>query len=179
MTTPEQANISVNAIGQGRFRPCCWFERAGDAAQWSDLMDRWIFYAFLSAAFAGLTSVIAKIGLAGISGDLGLAIRTVFVFAFVLLFASAVVPKGELQSLTAHNYLWLGLSAVTTALSWIFYYRAIKLGEVSIVALIDKGSVLVALVLAAVLLKEALTLQKALGAALIVAGLFVISRRST
>jgi transporter family protein len=140
-------------------------------------MERWVVYAFLSAAFAGMTSVIAKIGLAGISGDLGLAVRTCLVFAFVLLFAAAVVPRTELQSLNTHNYLWLGMSAVTTALSWIFYYRAIKLGEVSTVALIDKGSVLVALALAAIVLKEALTLQKALGAALIVVGLFVIARR--
>jgi transporter family protein len=140
-------------------------------------MERWVIYAFLAAAFAGLTSVIAKIGLAGISGDLGLTIRTCFVFVFILGFAAVVVPRADLQALGTQNYLWLGLSALTTALSWICYYRAIKLGEVSTVALIDKGSVLVALVMAAVLLKESLTLQKATGAALIIAGLLVISRR--
>lgn len=140
-------------------------------------MEKWIVYAFISMVFAGLTSVIAKLGLAGISGDLGLAIRTCFVFGFVLLFAAAVVPRVELQSLSSHNFLWLGLSAATTTLSWIFYYRAIKLGEVSTVALIDKGSVVVAVLLAWWVLKEAITLNKAVGAGLIVCGLIMIARK--
>ena len=118
-------------------------------------MERWVQYAFFSMVFAGFTSVIAKLGLAGISADLGLAIRTCFVFVFVLMFAGAVVPSGQWQTLGARNFLWLGLSGVTTALSWVFYYRAIKLGEVSTVALIDKGSVLVALLMSAWLLHEA------------------------
>lgn len=140
-------------------------------------MEKWIVYAFISMAFAGLTSVIAKLGLTGISGDLGLTIRTCFVFVFVLFFAAAVVPRAELQSLGSHNFLWLGLSAVTTTLSWIFYYRAIKLGEVSTVALIDKGSVLVAVLLAWWVLKESITFNKAAGAALIVCGLVLIARK--
>ena len=139
-------------------------------------MERWVQYAFFSMVFAGFTSVIAKLGLAGISADLGLAIRTCFVFVFVLMFAGAVVPSGQWQTLGARNFLWLGLSGVTTALSWVFYYRAIKLGEVSTVALIDKGSVLVALLMSAWLLHEAITPAKLIGAALIVAGLVVIAR---
>ena len=139
-------------------------------------MERWVVYAFVSMAFAGFTSVIAKLGLNGISGDLGLAVRTCFVFAFVLMFAAAVVPPEQLKTLTAGNLLWLGLSGVTTACSWVFYYKAIKLGEVSTVALIDKGSVVVALALAAVLLHEAITPAKLIGGGLIVAGLLVIAR---
>ncbi len=127
-------------------------------------------------AFAGFTSVIAKLGLAGISGDLGLAIRTYFVFVFVLLFASMVVPAQELSALTLKNVLWLAASAVTTAGSWIFYYKAIKLGDVSTVALIDKGSVVIALLLSFWVLHEAITPPKLVGCALIVAGLLVISR---
>ncbi|HMN45796.1 MAG TPA: EamA family transporter [Povalibacter sp.] len=140
-------------------------------------MERWILYALISMLFAGFTSVIAKLGLAGISGDLGLAIRTCFVFAFVLIFAAAVVPRGELQALSITNVAWLALSAVTTTLSWVFYYKAIKLGDVSTVALIDKGSIVVAVVMAVLVLKEALTLQKLAGAALILCGLFVIARK--
>lgn len=140
-------------------------------------MDRWIAYAVISTVFAGFTSVIAKLGLAGISGDLGLAIRTCFVFVMVLGFAAAVVPRSELQALSTNNIVWLGLSGVTTTLSWVFYYKAIKLGEVSTVALIDKGSVVVAVVLAMWVLKEALTVQKMVGAALILAGLLVIARK--
>mgnify|MGYP003758599381 FL=1 len=139
-------------------------------------MDRWLGYALLSMVFAGFTSVIAKLGLAGISADLGLAIRTCFVFVFVLMFAAAVVPSGQLQAVTWRNLLWLALSGVATALSWVFYYRALKLGEVSKVALIDKGSVLVALLLSWWLLNETLTSTKLVGAGLIVLGLVVISR---
>jgi transporter family protein len=139
-------------------------------------MERWIAYAFISMAFAGFTSVIAKLGLAGISGDLGLAVRTCFVFVFVLLFAAAVVPASELASLNARNVAWLALSAVTTAGSWIFYYKAIKLGDVSTVALIDKGSVVIAVLLSFWILHEAVTMPKLIGAGLIVAGLLVMAR---
>jgi transporter family protein len=139
-------------------------------------MERWIAYAFFSMVFAGFTSVIAKLGLTGISADLGLTIRTCFVFVFVLLFATAVVPASQLETLTLKNFVWLGLSGVTTAASWIFYYKAIKLGEVSTVALIDKGSVVVAVLLAWWILQEAITPAKLAGAALIAVGLLVIAR---
>lgn len=139
-------------------------------------MERWIAYAFISMVFAGFTSVIAKLGLSGITGDLGLAVRTCFVFVFVLMFAGVTVERAELQAVAPRNLMWLGLSGVTTAISWIFYYKAIKLGEVSTVALIDKGSVVVALVMAALILQEAITPAKLAGALLIVAGLLVISR---
>ena len=107
-------------------------------------MKPWCLYAVISMLFAGFTSVIAKLGLAGISGELGLAVRTCFVFIFVLAFTSTAVSGGEVSALARGNLLWLGLSGVTTAASWIFYYKAIKQGEVSTVALIDKGSVVVA-----------------------------------
>ncbi len=139
-------------------------------------MERWVLYAFFSMAFAGFTSVIAKLGLSGISGDLGLAVRTCFVFVFVLVFAAAVVPAAELRSLNLKNLLWLALSGVTTAGSWVFYYKAIKLGQVSTVALIDKGSVVIALLLAWVLLGEPLTPPKLIGGAMMVGGLFIIAR---
>jgi len=140
-------------------------------------MERWVLYAAISMIFAGFTSVVAKLGLAGISGDLGLAIRTVFVFVFVLAFAGVVVPRTELNAVSMNNVAWLALSAVTTTLSWVFYYKAIKLGDVSTVALIDKGSVVVAVLMATFILKESLTVQKMIGAALIVAGLLVIARK--
>ncbi|RZA28846.1 MAG: EamA family transporter [Proteobacteria bacterium] len=139
-------------------------------------MEKWVVYALVSMGFAGFTSVIAKLGLAGISGDLGLAIRTCFVFAFVLMFASVVVPVDQLRALTPRNIGWLALSGVTTAGSWIFYYKAIKLGEVSTVALIDKGSVVVALILAWLLLGETLTAPKLIGGAMMVGGLIVIAK---
>jgi transporter family protein len=141
------------------------------------MMERWVVYAFISMFFAGFTSVIAKQGLAGISGELGLTIRTVCVFAMVMLFALTAIPAGELKALQRDNWLWLGLSGLTTTLSWIFYYKALKLGEVGTIALIDKGSVLVAILLAWLVLKEEMTPRLLLGAALVVSGLLVIAKK--
>lgn len=139
-------------------------------------MKNWVIYAFLSMVLAGVTGVIAKKGLDGISGDLGLTIRTCFVFVFTLIFASYAVPLKDWTLLKMPNWLWLGGSAITTTLSWIFYYKAIKVGEVSTVALIDKGSVVVAVVLAIWLLNEPLTVSKSLGALIILVGLIIIAR---
>ncbi|TQC96302.1 EamA family transporter [Moraxellaceae bacterium AER2_44_116] len=141
-------------------------------------MEKWIAYAFISMAFAGFTLVIAKMGLAGISGELGLTIRTLFVSLFVLGFAAFSVSMQELPAVGRMNLVWLGLSGVTTTISWIFYYKALKVGDVATVALIDKGSVVVAIVLASLLLKEVITLRMMTGAALIVAGLLVIAKKS-
>lgn len=140
-------------------------------------MERWILYAIISAVFAGFTSVIAKQGLAGISAELGLTIRTLFVCVFVLVFAAMAVNPAELKTLQKANYIWLALSGIATAGSWIFYYKALKVGDVATVALIDKGSVVIAILLAWWLLKEAITLQTAIGAMLIVAGLLVIAKK--
>lgn len=140
-------------------------------------MDRWVVYAIVSMAFAGFTSVIAKHGLSGISGELGLVVRTCFVFALVLGFAALAVPRDQLAGLTRHNLLWLGLSGLTTAVSWVFYYKALKDGEVSTVALIDKGSFVVAVVLAWLVLGERLTVRVVVGSLLILAGLVVVARR--
>jgi transporter family protein len=98
------------------------------------------------------------------------------VFIFVLLFAGVVVPTSQLEVLTWRNFLWLGMSGVTTAASWIFYYKAIKLGDVSTVALIDKGSVIVSLLLAWLILHETITPAKLAGGTLIAVGLLVIAR---
>ena len=140
-------------------------------------MEKWIIYAFISMFFAGFTSVIAKAGLTGISGELGLTIRTLFVCGFVLMFAAWAVPLQEVAAVNSRNLLWLGLSGVTTALSWIFYYKALKVGDVATVALIDKGSVVVAMFLAWLVLREVITPRMIVGAALIVAGLLVIAKK--
>jgi bacterial/archaeal transporter family protein len=140
-------------------------------------VERWVLYAIISMLFAGFTAVVAKQGLAGISAELGLTVRTLFVCAFVLVFAAIAVSPSEIKSLQKVNYIWLGLSGITTAGSWIFYYKALKMGDVATVALIDKGSVVIAILLAWWLLKEAITLQIALGAMLILAGLFVIAKK--
>ena len=140
-------------------------------------MDRWVLYAGLSAVFAGCTSVFAKHGLDGISGQLGLAVRTCFVFAFVLALSAFTVPRAEVGLLTGRNLLWLGLSAVTTTASWVFYYRALQAGDVGTVALIDKSSFVVAVVLGWVVLKEEFSWRVLAGAGLILAGVVVAGWR--
>lgn len=140
-------------------------------------MKPWITYAFISMFFAGFTSVIAKLGLSGISGELGLAVRTCFVFILVLGFAAFVVPAAQLHLLTSSNFLWLGLSGVTTAASWVFYYKAIKEGEVSTMAILDKASMVVAVILSVFILKEKLTARTVMGGLLMIAGLLVIARK--
>ncbi len=141
-------------------------------------MEKWVAFALVSMIFAGFTSVIAKMGLVGISGELGITIRTLFVSLFVLGFAAIAVPMNDYSLLSRTNILWLGLSALTTTLSWIFYYKALKLGDVATVALIDKGSVVVAILLAWLLLKEVITLRILIGGALIVGGLLVMVKKS-
>ncbi|PPC91257.1 MAG: hypothetical protein CTY34_04470 [Methylobacter sp.] len=140
-------------------------------------MEKWLIYAVLSMIFAGFTSVIAKIGLANISGELGLTLRTIFVAVMVFAFAWLAVPAQDWATISRHNLFWLGLSGLTTTLSWIFYYKALKIGDVASIALIDKGSVVVAIVLAWLLLKEVITLRIIVGAAFIIAGLLVIAKK--
>jgi transporter family protein len=140
-------------------------------------MEKWVIYACISMFFAGFTSVIAKLGLNGISAELGLAVRTAFVCMFVLVFAAWAVPVRHIAQINQHNVLWLGASGITTALSWIFYYKALKMGDVATIALIDRGSVLVTMLLAWLILREVITLRTLIGAALIVGGLVVIAKK--
>lgn len=134
-------------------------------------------YAFVSMFFAGFTSVIAKLGLDGISSEVGLAIRTCFVFLLVMAFSFYIIPRQEFHTITNQNIRWLALSGLTTAISWVFYYKAIKLGNVSSVALIDKGSFIVAVILAWLILKEQITLRVVIGSLFILVGLLVVSKK--
>lgn len=140
-------------------------------------MKPWIAYAFVAMLFAGMTTVIAKQGLAGISGELGVVVRSLYVTLFISGFAFLFVAPGEWKTLQNDNLIWLGVSSLTTAISWIYFYKALKIGDIATVTLIDKGSTVVAILLAWLIFKEAITLRIALGAALIIAGLLVISRR--
>ncbi|MEO6034502.1 MAG: EamA family transporter [Verrucomicrobiota bacterium] len=140
-------------------------------------MENWKLLAFLSALFAGLTSVLAKAGLREIAPDLGLTVRTAMVFVFIWINALAGHRLGELSQLTRRSWLLLLLSGVTTSLSWIFYYRAMKVGTVSFVSIADKGSILVTLALSFLILKEPMTWNVLVGATLVTAGLIVLTMR--
>ncbi len=137
-------------------------------------MPTWILYAIASMFFAGLTSVIAKFGLKNVSGDLGLAIRTTMVFVLIWMNAIAFNHTKLMSNFTKKDILFLCISGITTTLSWIFYYRAIKIGDVSIVASIDKASLVITIILAFFFLKEPITPKILVGAGLIVAGTVVL-----
>ncbi len=134
----------------------------------------WWLFALLSAFFAALTAIFAKIGVKGIDSDLATGIRTI-----VILFITwgIVLYKGlgkEVGHLTRENWLFLLLSGCATGLSWIFYFRALQLGKVSQVAPVDKMSVAIAILLAVLFLGEALTWKTAVGAGLIISGTLVL-----
>jgi transporter family protein len=135
----------------------------------------WFFWAALSALFAGGTAVLAKIGVAGVNSNLATAIRTGVILLFSWLIALATTRNGELWSIGKKTWIFLILSGLGTGLSWLCYFRALQLGEVSKVAPIDKLSVVVALALAITFLGEKLNLREGIGAGLIVLGALVLA----
>jgi transporter family protein len=134
----------------------------------------WKYYAILSAFFAALTAILAKLGIKGISGNVATAIRTVV----ILLIAWGIVAvSGELKSvkeLSRANLLFLLLSGIATGLSWIFYFKALETGNVSKVAPIDKLSVAIAIGLSFLILKEPMDIKVIVGGFLIVLGTIII-----
>ena len=134
----------------------------------------WWIYALLSAVFAALTAIFAKLGVEKINSNLATGIRTIVV---IIMLWALIFARGEakgISHLSRNTLLFLGLSGVATGLSWLFYFKAIQLGNVSQVAPIDKLSVALTIVLAAVFLKEALTIRTLIGAGCIIAGTIVL-----
>ena len=134
----------------------------------------WLIYALLSAVFAALTAIFAKAGLKNVNSDLATAIRT----AVILLITWGLVffrgNASGLPGLSRNNWLFLILSAIATGLSWIFYYRALQLGKVSEVSVIDKGSIVFTILLSFLFLREPLTPRLLLAAGLIFGGMLVL-----
>ncbi len=137
-------------------------------------MKQWMYFALLSTLFAGLTSVLAKFGLREMPVNFGVAVRTSMVFAIVwinyFIFSDKTGSQPEMK-----HYLFLLASGVTTAFSWIFYYKAITVGDVSMVAAIDKASIVITIILSVALLKEPLTPKLIVGGCLILGGLLVLT----
>lgn len=140
-------------------------------------MKQYQIFALISMFFAGLTSVIAKAGLKNVASDTGIAVRTSFVFILIWLNLFAFNNVKDFSNLTARDIVLLALSGVTTSLSWIFYYKAIKIGNVSEVALIDKGSIAITLLLSVFFLKEVFTWKMAVGGCMIIGGLLVLTMK--
>lgn len=134
----------------------------------------WWFYALLSALFAALTAIFAKIGIKGVDSDLATAIRTVVVLVLAWAIAFNKGSTTSISNLSQTNWVFLILSGCATGLSWIFYFKALQLGKVSQVAPVDKASVAIAIILSVIFLGEPLTLKVALGAGLIILGTIVL-----
>lgn len=138
-------------------------------------MKQYQIFAIVAMIFAGLTSVIAKAGLKNVASDTGLAVRTSFVFFLIWLNILVFNNMKDFANLTKRDIILLGISGFTTTISWIFYYRAMKIGNVSEVALIDKGSIIITLALSFIFLSEEFTWKIAVGGLMIIGGLLVLT----
>lgn len=136
--------------------------------------NMWKYYALLSAFFAALTAIFAKVGVKDINSDLATAIRT----SVILLITWGIVFAGNYESgiknISGHTWLFLVLSGVATGLSWLFYFKALQVGDVSRVAPVDKLSVVITICLSFLLLKEPVNMRVVIGALLITGGSIVM-----
>lgn len=130
----------------------------------------WKYYALLSALFAALAAIFAKVGVKGINSDLATAIRTLVILLItwgIVFFGNHV---GEIKEINRHTWTFLILSGIATGLSWLFYFKAIQEGDVSRVAPIDKLSVVLTICLSFLFLKEPVSLRVIIGGLLITGG---------
>jgi transporter family protein len=134
----------------------------------------WKWYAMLSAIFAALTAILAKIGVKNINTNVATAVRTVVVLFMTWGIVLIAGEWKEVKSLTKTNILFLVLSGIATGLSWLFYFKALQAGPVSKVAPIDKFSVVLAMGLAFIVLREPVDIKTVIGGLLIVAGTILI-----
>ena len=134
----------------------------------------WLVFAILSAVFAALTSILAKVGISDVNSTLATAIRTVVVLAMSWGMVFLTKVQGGLSEISRRSWIFLILSGLATGASWLFYYRALQLGEVSKDAPIDKMSIVITLVLAFVFLHEQFTAKSLIGAILLTAGTLVM-----
>jgi len=134
----------------------------------------WFILALLSAVFAALTSILAKIGIDGVNSNLATAIRTMVVVVMAWLMVFLTNAQKGISSITTKSWIFLVLSGLATGASWLCYYKALQIGQASKVVPIDKLSVVITLVLAFVFLHEQFTVKSLLGCILIGAGTLIM-----
>lgn len=137
--------------------------------------NMWFYYALLSAVFAAFTAIFAKMGVYNINSNLATGIRTIIILVLVW---SIIFIRGEAKdigSLSKFNVIFLVLSGVATGLSWLFYFKALQIGNISQVTAVDKLSVAIAIILSLLFFKETLTLKTAIGALLIIGGTILLA----
>ena len=134
----------------------------------------WFIFAILSAIFAALTSILAKIGIEGVNSNLATAVRTIVVVLMAWLMVFITGSQNGLMDISKKSWIFLILSGLATGASWLCYYKALQLGEASKVVPIDKLSIVITIILAFVFLGEQITLKTLIGCSLIIAGTFVM-----
>ena len=130
----------------------------------------WLIFALLSAVFAALTSILAKIGIEGVNSNLATAIRTVVVLAMACGMVFVTNSQSGIVSIGKRSWLFLILSGLATGASWLCYYKALQIGEASKVVPVDKMSVVITMIMAFVFLNERFTVKSIIGVILITAG---------
>ena len=134
----------------------------------------WAIFAILSAIFAALTSILAKVGIEGVNSNLATAIRTIVVVLMAWFMVFITGNQNGIVDISKKSWLFLILSGLATGASWLCYYKALKLGEVSKVVPIDKLSIVITIILAFIFLGEQITLKTLIGCCLIIIGTFVM-----
>ena len=133
-------------------------------------MNMWMVFALLSAFFAALTSILAKIGINGVHSNLAMAVRTVVVVAMSWLMVFVTNQQSGLSEISKKSWIFLILSGLATGASWLCYYRALQLGSVAEVAAIDKLSIVITVFLAVIFLQDTLTIKTLIACGLITVG---------
>ena len=134
----------------------------------------WTIFAILSAIFAALTSILAKIGIEGVNSNLATAVRTIVVVLMAWFMVFITGNQNGIVDISKKSWIFLILSGLATGASWLCYYKALQLGEATKVVPIDKLSIVITIILAFIFLGEQITLKTLIGCCLIVAGTFVM-----
>ena len=134
----------------------------------------WAIFAILSAIFAALTSILAKVGIEGVNSNLATAVRTIVVVLMAWFMVFVTGNQNGIVDISKKNWIFLILSGLATGVSWLCYYKALQLGEVSKVVPIDKLSIVITIILAFIFLGEQITLKTLIGCCLIIVGTFVM-----
>lgn len=134
----------------------------------------WFVFALTSALFAALTSIFAKIGIEGINSNLATAIRTIVVLFMAWGMVFFTGTQNQIGNIGQRSWIFLILSGMATGFSWLFYYKALQIGEASKVVPVDKFSVVITMIMAFVILKETVTLKTVLGGIFITIGTFIM-----
>lgn len=134
----------------------------------------WFVFAVLSAIFAAITSILAKIGIEGVNSNLATAIRTVVVVLMAWGIVALTNAQSGIAEISKRSWIFLTLSGLATGASWLCYFKALQLGDVSKVVPLDKFSIVITLVMAAVFLHEQFTVKTIIGSVLITLGTFVM-----